>query len=60
MPAGGSTLGWTRRQRMPTETRRQRCASKRSYATWAEAEDAAVRLLEDIRDGKLRNPKNGQ
>lgn len=41
------------------EESRRRCESKIRYETWAEAEDAAVALLEDLRDGKLRILKTG-
>lgn len=36
-----------------TEHGIRRCASKRVYASWEEAEDAALLLQEDIRDGRL-------
>lgn len=38
-------------------TRPERCRAKRTYATWWDAEQAAIQLIEDIRDGKLKLQK---
>lgn len=37
--------------------RRNRCPDKRQYQNWDEAEEAALILIEDLRDGKLRMQK---
>lgn len=36
-----------------------RCASKLPYSTWPEAETAALELMADLRDGKLKVKKGG-
>lgn len=41
-----------RQEQMVTEAQR-RCATKRQYAFWDEAEYEARELIEDLRDGKL-------
>ncbi len=38
---------------------RARCAAKNVYASWQEAEHAALVLTEDLRDGKLKLQKLG-
>ena len=37
----------------------ERCGSKFAYKTWADAEHAALSLIEDIRDGRLIDTKGG-
>ena len=39
--------------------RARRCAQKTSYGSWAEAEEGALLLMEDLRDGKLPLKKEG-
>lgn len=56
-----AVLGWTARDRKHKsgQNRGERCTQKRTYVTWSEAEEEAVQLLEDMRDGKLRILKGG-